>query len=324
MMRQRKSLGKKNKTIEEFRKQLPNIARTFNAGDDFNGYKLLTPACRRGFSRGDRSISLRATPKTDKRESKSFGEDKERPRLLSTTNQLANTGNMFKELTGRRNKTLLERPKSPALDLSLGEALLSRSQLYNKIKSKPHISSIRTPQGDGNTKLGKLGSMFSQHTESRSKKKSCLDSTEIAPHLDFSLLKPFLQFKKSKPIKSKPKSLDGKDRYHNTAQIVHKVQTPNAASIIAPRLQITSLLAHSFHHQSQGRVPYKLIPNIDPARKSSSKFKYKYIKSYGVNTFKGLIREYNEDRVSIILNILQPAHKKGSWPNCSFFAVVYS
>ena len=35
------------------------------------------------------------------------------------------------------------------------------------------------------------------------------------------------------------------------------------------------------------------------------------------------MREYNEDRVSIILNIMKPRgkHFDGKWPQCSFFGV---
>ena len=42
--------------------------------------------------------------------------------------------------------------------------------------------------------------------------------------------------------------------------------------------------------------------------------------TYAVNTTNGLIRNYNEDRVSIVVNIKR---KTGwtSWPNCSYFAV---
>lgn len=35
-----------------------------------------------------------------------------------------------------------------------------------------------------------------------------------------------------------------------------------------------------------------------------------------------MVRNYNEDRVSIILNIIQPKFKKlDIWPRCSFFAI---
>lgn len=46
------------------------------------------------------------------------------------------------------------------------------------------------------------------------------------------------------------------------------------------------------------------------------------VKAYAANTNKGIIRNYNEDRVSIILNILKPSSRKGEdWPKCSFFGV---
>ena len=48
------------------------------------------------------------------------------------------------------------------------------------------------------------------------------------------------------------------------------------------------------------------------------------IKSYAANTNQGIIREYNEDRVSIILNILKPkskAHLNIEWPQICFFGV---
>lgn len=46
------------------------------------------------------------------------------------------------------------------------------------------------------------------------------------------------------------------------------------------------------------------------------------VKSFAANTHQGTVRKYNEDRVSIILNIVKPNTYKGSyWPSCSFFAV---
>ena len=46
------------------------------------------------------------------------------------------------------------------------------------------------------------------------------------------------------------------------------------------------------------------------------------VKSYAANTNQGIVRTYNEDRVSIILNILKPASRAGEiWPKCSFFGV---
>jgi serine/threonine protein phosphatase PrpC len=44
------------------------------------------------------------------------------------------------------------------------------------------------------------------------------------------------------------------------------------------------------------------------------------LKGYAVNTFHGLVKKYNEDRVSIIMKITKP-HHKGRWPKCSYFAI---
>lgn len=44
--------------------------------------------------------------------------------------------------------------------------------------------------------------------------------------------------------------------------------------------------------------------------------------AYAANTNQGIIRTYNEDRVSIILNILKPPNRLNEeWPKCSFFGI---
>ena len=46
------------------------------------------------------------------------------------------------------------------------------------------------------------------------------------------------------------------------------------------------------------------------------------LRAYAANTNQGIIRDYNEDRVSIILNIMKPQNKQcDTWPKCSFFGV---
>ena len=46
------------------------------------------------------------------------------------------------------------------------------------------------------------------------------------------------------------------------------------------------------------------------------------VKAYAANTNQGIVRDYNEDRVSIILNILKPQSRENEdWPRCSFFGV---
>jgi serine/threonine protein phosphatase PrpC len=61
-----------------------------------------------------------------------------------------------------------------------------------------------------------------------------------------------------------------------------------------------------------------VIPRVQPV-----KFVEKgngIIKGYAVNTFHGMVKDYNEDRVSIIMNITKPNYK-GRWPKCSYFGV---
>ena len=65
------------------------------------------------------------------------------------------------------------------------------------------------------------------------------------------------------------------------------------------------------------------LKNHEPTKASSKKCGH--IKSYAANTNQGIIRDYNEDRVSIILNILKPRNKSlpsgVEWPQVCFFGV---
>ena len=46
------------------------------------------------------------------------------------------------------------------------------------------------------------------------------------------------------------------------------------------------------------------------------------IRAYGANTYQGLVRNYNEDRVSIIINMARPKnYTKNYWPKTSFFGI---
>ena len=60
--------------------------------------------------------------------------------------------------------------------------------------------------------------------------------------------------------------------------------------------------------------------NYDKSK--TSKKKMGIVKSYGVNTYQGLVRSYNEDRVSIIINMNKPKNwTKKIWPKISFFGI---
>ena len=60
--------------------------------------------------------------------------------------------------------------------------------------------------------------------------------------------------------------------------------------------------------------------NFDKSKTSSKSMGI--IKGYGANTYQGLVRNYNEDRVSIIINMNKPQnYNKKNWPKTSFFGI---
>jgi protein phosphatase PTC2/3 len=73
----------------------------------------------------------------------------------------------------------------------------------------------------------------------------------------------------------------------------------------------------SFHPAStRSAVPPLLDPPKHSTRSNGS------VKAYAACTSCGLVRTYNEDRVSIVLNITQnSAAESPAWPSCSFFGV---
>jgi hypothetical protein len=63
--------------------------------------------------------------------------------------------------------------------------------------------------------------------------------------------------------------------------------------------------------ESQDELPIltrdSLLPNYEPTKHSSSR--NGVIRAYAANTNQGIVRDYNEDRVSIILNIVKPVSR---------------
>ena len=66
-----------------------------------------------------------------------------------------------------------------------------------------------------------------------------------------------------------------------------------------------------------------IIPHDEPTRTSSKRTGV--VRAYAANTHQGLVRNYNEDRVSIITNLLPPKSRTDiapdKWPRCSYFAI---
>ena len=84
-------------------------------------------------------------------------------------------------------------------------------------------------------------------------------------------------------------------------------------------------MANNPHHLNS---PTHILGKNNPLpNHEATKCSYKrngIVKAYAANTNQGLVRNYNEDRVSIILNITNPnptGRNKEDWPKCSFFGV---
>lgn len=85
-------------------------------------------------------------------------------------------------------------------------------------------------------------------------------------------------------------------------------------------------ISHNMHDQrGLGIQPAHkiIIPNDDPTKTSSKRTGI--VRAYAANTNQGLVRNYNEDRVSIITNLLPPKSRTDiapdKWPRCSYFGI---
>lgn len=91
---------------------------------------------------------------------------------------------------------------------------------------------------------------------------------------------------------------------------------------ISPKLQESMMTFDNYMMRLSKLTNSKSpLPNYEPTRHSDKN--YGLVKGFAVCTNQGLVRNYNEDRVAIVLNILKPSGKTNVdyWPNCSFFGV---
>jgi protein phosphatase PTC2/3 len=107
-------------------------------------------------------------------------------------------------------------------------------------------------------------------------------------------------------IEVKPKGF--LNPHPSTPQTKHLLRFPSEVSVPASTLSTKSSSTKFFKDDDL---------NIKHSSKENG-----IVKAYAVLTDKGLVRNYNEDRVSIILNILKPSSRSNEvWPYCSFFGI---
>jgi hypothetical protein len=77
---------------------------------------------------------------------------------------------------------------------------------------------------------------------------------------------------------------------------------------------------NQFHTINTDTLESFSFPDMDKVKISHKSFGI--VEAYSAITTEGIVRNYNEDRVSIILNIPKPpTYTKEDWPKCSFFGI---
>ena len=121
-----------------------------------------------------------------------------------------------------------------------------------------------------------------------------------------------------------PKEILKKYEKLNTIKTTHKHNHRNHKQYIKKQVTLDALKkTFNFSQIEEFSVKNKDLnfPNY-PIPKTSNHEINNIIKSFAVNSYQGLLRNYNEDKVSIILTINKPKKSNiKNWPQCSLFAI---
>jgi len=122
---------------------------------------------------------------------------------------------------------------------------------------------------------------------------------------------------------SKDKSKTNKKLTKSTMNNVSslKINTPISGVSVAKEGELSARSHKEPAYRNENIEDENEIPTLGPTKHSIKE--NGFVQAYAANTHKGLVRDYNEDRVAIILNISKPTNSKyeGVWPKCSYFAI---
>lgn len=108
---------------------------------------------------------------------------------------------------------------------------------------------------------------------------------------------------------------------NNRSNFISNIQPPLTVKNNTPNIESVN---NPHHLNSPKHILGKNNPLPNHEATKCSYKRHGIVKAYAANTNQGLVRNYNEDRVSIILNITNPnppGKNKEDWPKCSFFGV---
>ncbi len=113
------------------------------------------------------------------------------------------------------------------------------------------------------------------------------------------------------PTSKRKLSLSQYNTFNNTHALNNKTQK---VSDTIPSVDINYL------ENEKGRIQAIKIPKFTKAKHSTKPLSI--INAFAANSTQGLVRSYNEDRVSILINVLpDPNRASIAWPKCYLFAV---
>ena len=100
-----------------------------------------------------------------------------------------------------------------------------------------------------------------------------------------------------------------------------KYESSNNLTLNNNIIEIKDLLGKNGMKPIELKMLSEPITKFNQGKISSKSFGI--IKSYAANTNQGIVRNYNEDRVSIIINMTKPKnyHSSLPWPKISYFAI---
>ncbi|EAR93523.2 serine/threonine phosphatase 2C (macronuclear) [Tetrahymena thermophila SB210] len=126
--------------------------------------------------------------------------------------------------------------------------------------------------------------------------------------------------KRIQELSEKQIKIDKIETSNETAQ-----KQTNSSKIEDVSLSYSNTSLQNLAQKQNQDIVKKENPALSGIKQEPSKFSQKrngIISAYAANTNQGLVRKYNEDRVSIILNIVRPNYKKTeNWPRCAFFGI---
>ena len=119
------------------------------------------------------------------------------------------------------------------------------------------------------------------------------------------------------PLLNSPTSIkDDKENFMNDYLNQESQKIPENSNFI----NVDVFLGESIHREIKFDILQEEFPNFSTSKISNKQ--YDNIISYAANTNNGIIRDYNEDRLSIIINLNKPENIiKKQWKKISYFAI---